>query len=173
MFVSLFDNYLCILFDKYLPHLLANIFAFFTVIFAFLTITFVFDNYICFFDKYMSPFLSNIFVVWQFYLPPQDLRSSAIISSISTEQSSKAPLHQFRNLCSFFQQMQTAFKTSSLSDIFEPLMPTQFNTNMEEATAATLAKIWCFANWDIDRVSTSRHILGKEVLFEEAPTRWT
>ena len=47
---------------------------------------------------------------------------------------------------------------------------TQFNTHMEEATPATLAKIWCFADSDTDRVNTSRHILGNEVLFQEAAT---
>ena len=48
---------------------------------------------------------------------------------------------------------------------------TKFNTHMEEATRATLAKIWCFADSDIDRVNTSRRILGSKVLFQEAPTR--
>ena len=95
-------------------------------------------------------------------LPPQDLHSFAIISSTSTEQSSKACHHQL--IGSFFQQMQTAFRNSSLLDILGTT-----SSHMEEPTAATLAKVWCFADSDIDRVS-SRHILGNNAPFQ-ASTR--
>ena len=86
--------------------------------------------------------------------PAQDLRSFDITSSTSTEQSSKAAhLHQL--VGSFLQEMQTAFRNFSLLDI----LGSTSSSHMEEPTTVTVAKVWCFVDSDIDRVSTG-YFLG-------------
>ena len=91
-----------------------------------------------------------VFVISPFdeCFPAQDLRSFDITSSTSTEQSSRVNLHQL--IGSFFQEMQTASGNISLLDI----LGSTSSSHTEEPTTATVAKVWCFSDSDIDRVST-------------------
>ena len=91
-----------------------------------------------------------VFVISPFdeCFPAQDLRSFDITSSTSTEQSSRVDLHQL--IGSFFQEMQTASGNISLLDI----LGSTSSSHTEEPTTATVAKVWCFSDSDINRVST-------------------